>query len=89
MTEDRCRVCGALIGFGIPLLHLGLCDDCRADAPESDAVAVRQATSEEQHAALVAWARGAVAHGAGHDCEEWWTDGRCALCGELKPHDDR
>ena len=30
LTEDRCQVCGKLIGIGIPLMHLGLCDGCRA-----------------------------------------------------------
>jgi len=34
LSEDRCQVCGVLIGIGIPLLHLGLCDACRAQ-PES------------------------------------------------------
>lgn len=26
MAEDRCRFCHALIGVGIPELHLGVCD---------------------------------------------------------------
>lgn len=30
MVEDRCRYCGAFIGFGIRALHLGVCDDCHA-----------------------------------------------------------
>lgn len=24
--------------------------------------------------------RAEVARGAGHDCEEWWMEGRCVLC---------
>ena len=30
LTEDRCQVCGQLIGIGIPALHLGLCEACSA-----------------------------------------------------------
>jgi hypothetical protein len=30
MTEDRCRTCGTLIGWGLAAFHLGLCETCRA-----------------------------------------------------------
>jgi len=28
-TEDRCQVCGALIGVGLNVMHIGVCDTCR------------------------------------------------------------
>lgn len=32
-VRDICQVCGLPIGIGHPLLHLGLCDTCRAHKP--------------------------------------------------------
>lgn len=29
-VEDRCTHCDRLIGLGIPLFHLGVCDECAA-----------------------------------------------------------
>lgn len=28
-AEDRCKVCGTLIGIGWRMMHVGLCDTCR------------------------------------------------------------
>ena len=32
-TEDRCLVCGTLIGVGLPIMHIGMCDTCREKKP--------------------------------------------------------
>ena len=29
MVEDRCAVCGVLIGIGVRFMHLSLCEACR------------------------------------------------------------
>lgn len=34
VTEDRCRVCGKLLGVGLPFLHVGICEEC-SDRKES------------------------------------------------------
>jgi len=28
VTEDRCHLCGTLIGVGAPALHVGVCEPC-------------------------------------------------------------
>ena len=29
-AEDRCQVCGALVGAGLRFMHVGLCETCAA-----------------------------------------------------------
>lgn len=29
VEPDFCRYCGAIVGYGVPLFHLGICDDTR------------------------------------------------------------
>ena len=28
MTEDRCQFCGKVLGFGLPMFHVGVCEAC-------------------------------------------------------------
>jgi len=47
-AEDTCRVCGRHLGYGIRLLHLGLCESpkCRRKAAQL----AKQTQSAKRHA---------------------------------------
>jgi hypothetical protein len=33
-AEDKCRDCGKHLGFGVPVFHIGICEDCDKLKPE-------------------------------------------------------
>jgi hypothetical protein len=37
-SKDKCRVCGKLLGVGIPAFHVGICEDC--DEEEADVLQI-------------------------------------------------